>query len=389
MRLRLPLQSGSSVLPLLLLGVACSGAGLVAVVMALVMVTVPGEGVGFVFVPLLAALVFGACGVMVLRRAYQRRASDLVIADGTFQIEGGPHDGFSFTPADIDPYACRTFELADEYKENGRGDRIHTRVLRVSLRGGDDLDLAQSWEEDERASLASIAATISAMAPGATAPAVAAGPPDVVRCGACGAPLPAADVERVQCPYCGVPGQLPEALRDRVRDALTFAAHRRDTARAIEALLAQPSAHRMNVALVVTIGLALTAVPVGWALGPLVAIGALILAATVTFAMIAERRAYRVVSCDLAASGDGHERRCRLCQAPLPAVSEVLVRCMYCGADNLVAYDLRRPLEEVTTAPTDIDAVLARRARARLQHAVVAAFAVVWMMAGVALKAFG
>jgi hypothetical protein len=389
MRLRLPLQSGSSVLPLLLLGVACGGSALMAIVMLIVVITVPGEGVvPAVLLPSLFVLVFGAVTLMVLRRAYARRASDLLIEDGVLRIEGGPHDGFRFTPAEIDPYGCRTLELDDEYKQNREGDRIHTRVLRVSLREGRDLDLAQSWEVDERASLASIAETLAAMAPGATS-AVASGPPDVVRCEACGAPMPAADAEHAQCPYCGVEGSLPESLRGRVREALMLASHRRETSRVIETLLAQPSAQRMNVALVVTIALSLTAVPLGWALGPLVAIGALILAASVTFAMIAERRAYRVVSCDLAASGDGHERRCRLCQAPLPEVSEVLVRCMYCAADNIVAYDLRRPLEHVDEAPIDIDAVLARRGRERLQHAVVAAFAVVWMLAGVMWKALG
>lgn len=386
--MRLPLQSGASVLSLVVIGAACAGAAALCATIMAVVIAAPGAGsvaVG-VFMSIVGTLTFGAVAYMCLGRAARRRASDLLIEGPEIRIEGGPHHGVSFSPAEFDAYAARTVEIEDEYHQSGEnGPRIHARTLRISFRDRDDLDLATTWEVEERIALGSIAATLNAMIPGATTAPVD-GPPEVARCASCGAPLPAIDRDVVPCPYCGVAGALPDHLRAHVRDAVTLARHRQDTTRAVEALLEQPSARRMNAALLITLLILAATIPIGYAAGPIAAIGLVVLGIAVTHRMINERRAYRIVSCDLASTGDGRERRCRVCQAPLPDVDQLLARCIFCAADNIVAYDLRRALDHAANAPMSIDDVLSRAARARTQFTLISVFAVLWIVGGIAFR---
>jgi hypothetical protein len=133
-------------LPLLVLGGVCGGFAAFALVATIVVIAAPGMSPIGAAVSIIALLTFAPVSISILWAALKRRASDLIVEGELLRIEGGPHHGVSFSPADIDSYGATTIEVEDEYQENSAGDHVHARILRLSLRDRGEIDLAKSWE---------------------------------------------------------------------------------------------------------------------------------------------------------------------------------------------------------------------------------------------------
>jgi hypothetical protein len=178
----------------------------------------------------------------------------------------------------------------------------------------------------------------------------------VLKCNGCGAAACPVDAAHATCRYCEGQVRMSDALRERLREMSAKGALREKSRRALERLLAQPSAP-ITMAL---LGVLAATMLVSWLFsaaalvisisrgtldGKLVLIALalpllLALALAILASVVASRRvAVREVAIEFAAVAPeraGGPYGCRVCGAPLPELNEPVVPCAYCTASNVV-----------------------------------------------------
>lgn len=353
-----------------------------------------GIGVFIMGAPLL--FVFFAIGQLLT--VLRARPSDIVLDAAGVRVEGGRHGGIAVPWSQLQGDACRLERGTDHGLTAGdilaanwsEGERAGTEIVHlVVTRGGTRLVLAEATTADERASLATLFESIQAGRgeldddAASTEP---VGDVELVRCGACGAAVVPTSAERIACHRCGAAVEIPERLRVRVRagDALAKARTRID--RTVASLLDQPGALRTNLGFL----LGGTAMVLAWP-GAIAAavwlyrqdnLAALRVLALLVFplaliaglfvllrATLVDRVALRLLTLDFGARDPrrpGDPFGCRACGGPLPhAEQAVVVRCVYCEADNVLGLDLRARAHRSDTTASSLDDAIATRARER------------------------
>jgi hypothetical protein len=383
--IRMPLAVGTtSLLP------CAFGVGLVAFGAVLV-AQAPGWGSKLAIIGVLAVV----CGVALLVLAMRRRASDLVLGDEGFAVEGGPRNG----------RRARWSQLGSPPCELAEGAR--TRTLRVRIDGALQ-DLACARDDDEREALATLAVTIGAMArPEETKPAESN---DVVRCSACGAVNKAKDVETIECAFCGARVEIATPVRARIRDAAEAAALRSGKEGLLTKLLRQPTAGTVNGLLFGSVPIATTALVLfflralrrtvfGHFIGEPALMIAFSLALTSTGLYLVlrrqflRRRAVRLITMHFGARPPGRpggKPTCRRCNAPLEQSDDaVFVDCDYCGAEHIGGMALvRAGGRELDDAATLASTLTVHEGTLRVWR-IIGSFGLVLIVLGIALGPLG
>jgi hypothetical protein len=384
------------------------------------------QGLGWILaIPLaLAAFVALAFALEARGLAKRDRPTDLLLSAEGFTIEGGPIDGTRCTWSEVEAARCaitsQSPRLAVRWlllswltlrlsaSVNARV-RVPVHQLALKRRRGEPLVLAQG-EGEELESLEQLRDAIRGAATVDEGESPEA-PPHILRCASCGAPQVPLDAATTTCAHCGVVVPVPVDLQERVRASSVLEKTSVGRAELVKQLIDQPSArHAENVigwcrrvmvwsqpaALALIIALLVhqagraAGIPEGVsvardapsddvvALYDLVLV-ALVVGVTLTIAWglghayVANRQALRLLADNFGAVppvADGEPSTCRDCGAPLGASDRVLVRCVYCQAENVLGVDprpaaLRRKRERV-----DLARGLARRARARVTLAI-------------------
>ena len=384
-RLRLPLQTGATALFYVQLGVF--GLAVFAAVVPLFAYTAP-LGILTIGVVLVAVIAL-AIGISSLVYGWRERPSDIVLDDAGFEIAGGPARG-RWAWQDVARGAVKLERATGRFTRLVLGERVLATVTvqeRSGALGGETVDALVAGE---RASFEAVADVIDRWPrPGEPRPVPAPDPAVVLlRCAGCGAPLvPAAD-DAVDCPACGRSNPVPEPVREALRDAAELDRERRDAARELPELVHQPPARAVSVLGALAAVAIIAAVPVCSTAMLLrivdhpalfhaaaLAIPALALAwlalSFLAAGACANRAALRAVVLGLRARAParpGAPPCCRVCNAGLRQTPSLLVRCEYCGADNVLLVDLASDLGEARLAGVDLLDVLEHRRAARLRR---------------------
>lgn len=337
-----------------------------------------------------------------LRRAFSARACDIALGREGIRVIGGQAHGF----------AASWESLAMPGGVRWLGDGLW-------LRGGEKrwLNVPLPADADEHTSLEAVHATIAAYAAAyaqKNAPKPRRTPPGTLLCHGCGAPQAPVDAPSVQCRHCNAPNPIPKELAEKIRAMRTMAKERAGDDALASAVLAQRSAIAANlvaflggllmlgasgVTLLMTAGFALvdgkeTGLPRFGGFGVAAAGVGLILLSAVRF-ILANRRALRLLSVGFSArepEREGDPPACRTCAGPLPEPDRgsAISHCVYCGATNVRAADLRLEaavVEHFSTTAKDPHEVLAackhQRLRARMVFLLglaMSTFGVVWVV---------
>jgi hypothetical protein len=387
-RVRLPLESGVSALNNLTAGVVMVPLGL-AITGGIAAAGYYFSYVGQIFFYVLAfglgAVAVGASRVV---RAWRERPADLLVDAETMTIEGGPPHARAFTWRQIDASACRVVET---YEDVGKGEekRASGYALEIAETGGKPLPIAVADDPGEVASLRELATlVITHASPAAAADVVtkAESRAAVLACGKCGAPVAPSSSERVMCGRCGESVAMPQDVRARVDAALVVS---REAARAsslVATMLDQPGARTTSTAL----GVSLLVIGDAWPLAAALAFHAwrahrldalagvalvalpLLLVADGFFLSrlrLVDRRALAALTFGFGArppASQGDPSTCRACGAPLRDASDVVVvRCVFCNADNVTGLDLRATARQTSKHAKSLDDALAARTQER------------------------
>ncbi len=362
---RLPLQTGATMLRrLLVTAAAVDGACL------FVAASDAARGQHGVFAGIAAVewpLFFAPIAAVVLMAVVgSARASDCVLEPDELRIEGGKYDGFRMAWSQIERALMKD------------------GVLHLELGSGVSVPIAVASDRDEIRSIEALQRSIEERAKkraDAPPPPVARHATSVLACSVCGAPVAPDDRDDVACHFCGVRVAVPDDLRARIRAARSLRKERASLDAVVARLLNQPSAQRVNRWLAAMAAITIVWLPMPLFVGsttvaPLSVVAAL-LVALVAYAVIADRRAIRVLTLDFAARGAeraGDPDRCRRCDAPLPPSDDdaILVTCAYCEADNVLGLDARAADGAARTGETTYAATLHERERARRTARLVA-----------------
>ncbi len=320
------------------------------------------------------------------------RPSDAVLDEAGLRVEGGKHGGITLAWTQLDPQRCslrdvtnKELTLGDMYKSEQESTGTAMTHLVVEREGQPALVLAEAEAPEERESLAALYTSIQV---GAWRGEV--GEEDVtrevVRCAACGAAVVPGQEERVKCHRCGEPVEMPAEVRQRVRVADEGRSARGAAAGLVTRLIDQPGATRTNLLFVLGGAAMLLAWPASLAIGiwdytredldaarvlsllvfPLAMIPGLYALLRV---QLVDRFALRLLTLDLGArepKRTGDPYGCHACGGPLVVrQDEVVVRCVYCDADNVLGLDLRARTGHAREAAKSLDAALAWRTRER------------------------
>jgi hypothetical protein len=436
---RLPLQIGTSSLWSLARGSATLLPGLAIVVGGLFVLVE-------VWTVACAILVLGGLLVwfagMHLYLAARARPSDVLLDGRGLRIDGGVHHGRAIPWAHVDPARCaletqqvKRYTLLRIFGNFfavllsllARGNRffwiepalIDIAKLSVGLRDGSKVVVAEAERPVEKESLEALFDAIRSSGWHETHAGQAASPAPVpaargrnrhtamglqvlicMRCGGIAAPE---DKPQVVCRYCQSPVAVPPDLQERIRAANQVAAGRGTSDRLVGKLLQQPGAKRTGtrlfaaaVPMMLAWPAALAAIAVeasANALGFGSAVELLLFPIAVILglffilrAKLADRFALRLLTLDFGAqrparAGDPHT--CRQCDAPLPErPGSVLVRCVYCGADNVLGLDLRRDAGKATREASSLEDALAKRTKERTLWGLLTVVAVLLVLLG-------
>jgi DNA-directed RNA polymerase subunit RPC12/RpoP len=291
------------------------------------------------------------------RDAFECRACDIELDREGLRVHGGTSHGFH----------ARWSDLAD-----ANAIAVTQSQLQLKPAHGPALSVELSTDPDERASLEALAASLSATALGQIAdskvvtqsPAAGHRALDLLRCPTCGAPLTPSRNRAVRCAFCNVEISMPPELASRIERSEVVDARRRADEALCSSLLSQPGPARANAVAfaggALCIGLTAIATflaammaflfgdlggPPHWGGIALAEFGlGLVLQAFVRGTLLS-RTALRVLTLGFSALPSNHagaSATCRNCGAPLPeaAPARVLIRCVYCGADNLGSLDV-------------------------------------------------
>lgn len=394
-KLTLPLQTGNGFAMSLFMW-ACFWMLTLAVGLVGLLLAVLGHWVWGALMMLASAFFLGAFASFP-RDVWVARPCDLELDARGFRVVGGYHAGRAL---DWDSLDASASGLA-------RGAAVGAEVLFAATRDGRKLPLAEGDEHDSfRAVLDAFRASAGlepleapantpARAP-AEEPAGAAAPRvELVRCQRCGAVARPYDAPSVTCLYCSHDVRLPEALRQRLREFRSQTALGKRSQKLLERALAQPRASTA-MALLGALALAMIAT---WLFDSVVVARALVhhtldpklfvcaLAAPLLVAtalsmlasLVAARRvAVRAISVDFAAiapAETGKPCGCRVCGAPLPEQTGLVVRCAYCSSPNVVATarprQPRKLLDQVNSLTDTLEAQSAEQVSRYIFAAVV------------------
>lgn len=422
---RLPLQVGTGAITYAT-GMAVGAAFTVLLAVGAIASATSASPVQAIVLAVVALLML-AYAVSAARIARRTRASDLGIHEGGVLVRGGPRSGRSVGWAELRP-PFASVQTAQEHRvelawilvgfplafvaglffsslggrsDSGAGPVRAVTVTRLWLhmRGGEDVLLAETEDEDEAASILAAADTMSSLAEGRRvveqASACAA---SIVVCAECGAAAIPSEESSSPCTHCGARVPMPDPVRRLAASARESAAARADSHRIVTTLLEQPDAVRVNRRLRVLLALQLAAWPLGWAaaawharaagwsgseiphlLLPLIAVLGLLFVALGT---VSERRALRALALGfgaLAPRRPGEAARCRRCHGPLAAAAGVAA-CAYCGADNVVGIDLRAVVDAARAEQPTFDELLSRRRQTRVSTIGLGIVAMIFML---------
>ncbi|HEY8073639.1 MAG TPA: zinc ribbon domain-containing protein [Labilithrix sp.] len=308
-------------------------------------------------------LLFGVAG------AVQTRVSDVVLDAEGFGIVGGPRDGFRLAWKDVDPT------------------KVHIGKKKLAV--GDEV-LAETSIAHERDGLATLAAAfIAASSRRPDDPPRGAKNASVLRCASCGAQAAPADEAHVKCPRCGGSVDVPADVRERMRAARTL----REDAPAVSRLVARvreltPAArtNQMLAAAFMTVTasvfFAVFGVLRGWPSPVLLAVAASLVVCAPARLAVANRTAAIALAMGSGArepESPDEPHGCRVCGAPLPAAKAndpLVVRCVYCAADNVLGLDLRVEAGAAQWERGTFELALGHRKRGEIVTALLAVAAI-------------
>lgn len=346
-----------------------------------------------------------------LRLAWRKRPSDLHISADGLRFDGGPLDGQLIPFREIEADGAVVTE--DTEKRPGFWRTLamflvppskDVRVSRLWLKrkNGSRALMAEAEQPAEVESLRALADTIRAAVARVTEaarPRAPAGPPDMVRCPSCQAPVSPSDAPSVACAFCAASVAIPEPLRRKVRDAKSLHASRPRVNALITRLLRQPGARRINRVLIPVAVLMLIA----W---PLSVVATVILEGLGSFSyqqrdalffappffiaslfffartQLINRFALHLLTFGFAARAPikpGAPHTCRHCGGPLPsaAETEAVVRCAYCGFDSVMGVDLETDAGLSSKQAQTLEQALKSRVRAWFRWGALLAASVV------------
>ena len=391
--LRLPLQVGTSSLA----GFARASAAFVPGCLLIVSIVLPAmlapwdeaaEVYPHLIVPYVFAIFAGIALIAYARKhvwlAFRERPCDILFGPDGFRIEGGRLNGFGTSFAEIEWIRLTGRHEKLEIIEDAEGKKAENfwRLI-VATRDGRERVLGTAEDVRERDSLQALCDTIhESIRKSDKSQPQKAEPPVPLKCSGCGAPAFPADSEIVKCPYCGTPIRIPDDVRMRIRAITKRDAAAQRSEKMIEKLINQPGALRTSFFVF------LAAIPsmLAW---PAAVLGAgvlyalcylrvanAILLAIAAFGVIAslyylvrgqltDRQALRLLTMSFAAHAPttaGGTHRCRQCNGPLvePA-GQVLVRCVYCGAQNVLGLDARGEAQKGRAQVESLDEALFTR----------------------------
>jgi len=397
-RVRIPLQVGDGAARALAFGVLLVGPSASFLVFFPVLMQPlvgsagPLGGTATVMSLAIAAAVCMLLGIRALARVRSLRPSDLVVVASGLVLEGGALDGFALDWRDVEP------ERWEVRAEGGRS-RLHAG-------GGDDDDatgggliLAETTDGDEAVTFLATASAVAAMCARALgkAPATHSATARTLLffCPSCGAELAPVDAGVVACAHCNASAPVPSEIRERLGAARALRERDAASNRAVDTLLAQPSARAASkvistsgIVMLATWIVAVVALYVRLYSGALrhgdivAALGlcvAIVLGvACVMTAVTSERRALHVVTLGLGAVAPTHAGgawACRRCGGPLPGSEAAVIACSYCGAHNAVGVDLVAQGDADDRAGS-IASALQTRSERRIASVLLAAFGV-------------
>lgn len=370
---RLPLQTGSSALRAWMTTLGILPAMLFIPWGVLLLTLDYG---GWAIVMLVVGGILALAAVVSVPSALKRRASDIVIDEQGFAIEGGSHHGLRVEFAQL--------------ASGGLAARTRHGVTELALHlGGDERVLAASEDPSEAQSLRNVAKAIGEQSQqGDAAPPEL--PPEAPSCAHCGAPVAPTAEASTHCGYCGQTTPTTPSIMERVQGQQAHAAASAQSGKAVGELLQQPSATAANVRMLVfsflsalvvllfaagEVFLATIGIVELFTLG-VSAVTSLLLVgvvATMSTRRFIDRHAMQSL---LAVYGARAPRRkgepwtCRGCGAPLVAGTSQLVGCVFCGRSNVLGADLRRSAEALAKEADRLEEVLEKRrsqlARAKL-----------------------
>ena len=405
--MRLPLQVGTACVYSLARGaVACVPiGGTLAAVIRRAYLASQGQPIAIDYFDLALLLLLGVplarYAWIHLRLAWRKRPSDLHISAEGLRFDGGPLDGQLIPFREIDAQGAVVTEETEKRPGFWRTLAMFlvppskdVRVWRLWLKrkNGARASIAEAEQPAEVESLRALADTIRAAVARvseAARPRAPIGPPDMVRCPACAAPVSPSDAPSVACGFCAAAVPIPEPLRQKVRAARTLHASRPRVNALITRLLRQPGAHRINRVLVPVAVLMLIA----WPLSVLMTVifeelgsfsyeqrDALFFAPPFFIAglfffartQLINRFALHLLTFGFAARAPimpGAPHTCRHCGGPLPPPAEaaVVVRCAYCGFDSVMGIDLETDAGLSSKQAQTLEQALKARARAWLR----------------------
>ncbi len=413
--LRLPLQVGTSSLA----GFARASAAFIPGCLLIVSIVLPAmlapwdeaaEVYPHLIVPYVFAIFIGIALIAYARKhvwlAFRERPCDILFGPDGFRIEGGRINGFTVTWPDIEWIRLTGRHEKLELVEDAEGKKAENfwRLV-VCTRDGSEHVLGTAEDLRERDSLQALCDTIhESIRKSDKSQPQKAEPPPPLKCSGCGAPAVPADAQVVNCPYCGTPIRIPDDVQMRIR-----AINKRDAAaqrseKMIEKLIHQPGALRTSFFVF------LAAIPsmLAW---PAAIIGAgvlyalcylrvanAILLAIAAFGVIAalyylvrgqltDRQALRLLTMSFAAhapTAAGGAHHCRQCNGPLiEPPGQVLVRCVYCGAQNVLGLDARGDAQKGRAQVESLDEALSKRSveRSRWRWSAAAALGILAIVA--------
>jgi hypothetical protein len=407
--LRLPLQVGTSSL----LGFAHASAAFVPGFLLIGSIALPAllapwddalAAYPHLIAPYIFAVSFGGGMIAYARKharlALSERPSDIVLGADGLRVEGGPLGGFQASWDDIESVdVVGRHEKLEIVEDDADKKKDNFWRLVLELRDATRKQLGSAEDPRERESLEalrdSIRASIPRRGPHAEQKQEARAP---LQCEGCGAPIVPAEAEVVPCAYCGRAARIPDDVRARIRAARTRDASTRRSEKLVKKLVRQPGAVRTGFFVF------LAAIPsmMAWpaALGGAVVLYALcflrlwnallLTAATLGFiaalyylvrGQLTDRQALRLLTLGFAARApttEGGAHRCRKCNGPLAAAAgSVLAHCAYCGAENVLGFDVRGEAQQSERQAASLDEALARRNRERSRWRFSAVFALV------------
>ena len=315
--------------------------------------------------------VFLRSGIKHFRNALAERPTDIVLGDGDHvTIVGGQRNGQTFD--------ARRCTIADEDHTT-----FTNKTIRITALGFEGTVVARAARAIEQESLQALHATLVAHGTTHDTKPLRETAPSLLVCAHCDGPAVPDDAEHVACRFCNAEVTVPEPLREKIRAARTLATEHPRNARMIARLLRQPSARAVWIAMV-ALGAPMLLVWPACAIGcfvldrrglltaldvvvflvaGMVAIGALFVVMRLT---LVNRQALSLLSTRFSAlppDKPGAPPLCRNCQAPLPGAADgqMLVRCAYCDADNILGLDVRARAGTEVAQQRSIDVEISRR----------------------------